>query len=261
MIELAKVFLKSCLDTIILIYKSQPILLILPILGVLVTIFGKKIIGMAGEHWVKQELKKLDLNKYHIINDVTVRTADNNTHQIDHLVISKEGIFVIETKQYSGYITGTEYDKKWVQNKKYYINNPVHQNYGHMKALEEVLELDESKFIPIVCISGSAKLKVKATKNHVVVIYDLNSTIMSYTKEILPNSEEIYNKVLAINITDKEEKKKHVSEVKKIQKEKAIPKGENICPMCGGTLVERTGKRGKFLGCSNYPKCRFTKNI
>jgi len=34
-----------------------------------------------------------------------------------------------------------------------------------------------------------------------------------------------------------------------------------VCPKCGGNLVERIGKYGKFYGCSNYPKCQYTKNI
>lgn len=33
------------------------------------------------------------------------------------------------------------------------------------------------------------------------------------------------------------------------------------CPECGGRLIERDGKYGKFLGCSHYPKCQYTENI
>lgn len=32
------------------------------------------------------------------------------------------------------------------------------------------------------------------------------------------------------------------------------------CPLCGGELVRRNGRFGAFFGCSNYPRCRFTKN-
>jgi len=34
----------------------------------------------------------------------------------------------------------------------------------------------------------------------------------------------------------------------------------NRC-VCGGVLVERSGRNGKFLGCSTYPACKHTKNI
>lgn len=57
---------------------------------------------MAGEFWVKRELKKLS-KECLVINDVMVKTKENSTHQIDYIVISKYGIFAIETKQYNGY--------------------------------------------------------------------------------------------------------------------------------------------------------------
>jgi len=41
---------------------------------------------------------------------------------------------------------------------------------------------------------------------------------------------------------------------------KVIPT-DRTCPDCGGGLVIRSGRRGKFLGCSNYPKCRHTENL
>lgn len=48
--------------------------------------------------------------------------------------------------------------------------------------------------------------------------------------------------------------------VAKIQKNKQkIEKG--ICPRCGGDLVLRHGQYGDFYGCSNYPKCKFKKEI
>ncbi len=37
------------------------------------------------------------------------------------------------------------------------------------------------------------------------------------------------------------------------------PTGEN-CPTCGKPLVAREGKRGKFIGCTGYPKCRYTRD-
>ena len=47
--------------------------------------------------------------------------------------------------------------------------------------------------------------------------------------------------------------------IKKIEAEEKTASG--ICPRCGSPLVTRNGKRGEFIGCSAYPKCRFTKNI
>ena len=52
----------------------------------------------------------------------------------------------------------------------------------------------------------------------------------------------------------------HTRDINKLRKENEKKISENICPKCGGTLVEREGKYGKFRGCSNYPKCRFVVN-
>ena len=92
---------------------SNPLILSIIILGFFSFIFYKQIIGKAGEHWVKKELNKLDKNKYHILNDVMIE-ENNTTHQIDHIVVSKYGIFVIETKQYNNYIKGNIYSKNWI---------------------------------------------------------------------------------------------------------------------------------------------------
>lgn len=105
---------------------KNPVWWIVIITGLLCAIFYKKIVGFAGELWTKLELKKLNKNTYYIINNLMIKTNDNKTHQIDHLVISKYGIHVIETKQYNGYVVGNEYDKQWIMNKKYKINNPIH---------------------------------------------------------------------------------------------------------------------------------------
>ena len=49
----------------------------------------------------------------------------------------------------------------------------------------------------------------------------------------------------------------HVESIRETKKKAA----EGICPRCGGQLVVRNGKYVKFLGCSNYPKCRYTQNL
>ena len=46
----------------------------------------------------------------------------------------------------------------------------------------------------------------------------------------------------------------------KMDNDEYFKKEIEVCPKCGGSLIERSGKYGKFFGCSNYPKCNFTKN-
>lgn len=245
---------------IIELFIKNPFFWIIMILAFISLVFYKKIVGKAGEFWVKKELSKLNKQIYHVINDVTIQ-QDNFTHQIDHIVVSKYGIFVIETKQYNGFISGNEYDKQWIQNKKYYINNPIHQNYGHVKCLEKLLNLPENKFIPIVCIPSTAKLRIKS-KSHIARIYDLNRIILSYKTEIIEEYDDIYKNILSSKSSDIKTKRQHIKNVKEIQQHKsATNNNSSSCPWCGANLVEKHGKYGTFIGCSNYPKCKYTAKL
>ena len=239
----------------------NPTNIIIFILLILVTIFYKKIRGFMGEFWVKQELKKLPKNKYIILNDIMIKSS-KGTHQIDHIIISKYGIFVVEMKNYYGLITGEEHQNKWTQHlgkNKYYFNNPIHQNYGHIKALEELLKLSEDKFISIICISNQAKLKLKV--KNVTQLDFINDLIKSYNNEIIiEDLSKIKNKIEQNNITDKEIRKIHIKNIKNTVKENNDKEKNMICPKCGNKLVLRNGKYGTFIGCSNFPKCQYTNN-
>lgn len=47
----------------------------------------------------------------------------------------------------------------------------------------------------------------------------------------------------------------------KILKKNIKKFNEKMCPKCGGKLVERSSDYGLFIGCSNYPKCKYTEKI
>lgn len=240
---------------------TNPWFVTLLVLSILVDILYPKFRGFMGEFWVKQELKKLPKDKYIVLNDIMVN-QNNSTHQIDHLIISQFGIFVIEMKNYYGLILGDEHRDKWIQylgKKKSYFLNPIHQNYGHVKSLEELLNIDNKYFIPIVCFSNQAKLKIEA-KDNVVPLDYLVSTIKGYQSIIIESDlQEIYNRITALNIIDKAIRKNHVRNIKNRIIDDNSKIDNMICPKCGGSLVVRNGKYGSFIGCSNYPKCKFTK--
>lgn len=200
-------------DLVFMIFKN-PFYWIVVVAGILSFFFYKKIVGFFGELWVRLELKKLS-DDYLVINNLMIKNGDR-TSQIDHVVVSKYGVFVIETKQYNGYIKGNDYDKNWLQicgNKRFFIHNPVHQNYGHVMALVKLLNIEESFFISLVCFSSNAKLNIKSDK--VVPIYNLNKKIYNYKNIILRNYKEIYYYLLSINIVDKKERYNHIKNIKK----------------------------------------------
>lgn len=225
-------------------------------------LFKPRIKGYFGEKSVSFFISGLDESKYKVINNIMLRVG-GETSQIDHVIVSNYGIFVIETKNYKGWITGNEYDDYWVQTiykRKEKLKNPIKQNYGHIQALKEVLsDFNDVNFISIVAFTTDADLKVSVSKTEVVYTINLPKTIKKYKNQTISDSvkEQTYNKLVSLNIDSKENRKAHVEAIHKKVSEMNSRVNGNICPKCGGQLVMRNGKYGKFKGCSNFPKCRF----
>lgn len=236
-------------------------IILLVVLVIVIKIFKPKIKGVIGETVVATRLSGLPEEQYRVINDVMLHT-DYGTTQIDHVVVSVYGIFVIETKNYKGWITGNEYGDYWIKNvygNKYSFRNPLKQNYAHVKALEKKLGVEKDKFIPIVAFSDKCEIKVD-TEENVIYFSNLKRVIRGYTDIKFQEKEldGIEAKIYSANITTREERKEHVKQIKTNVQERNCKVAAGICPRCGGKLVSRSGKYGRFTGCSNYPKCRYT---
>lgn len=226
--------------------------------------------GKIGEDKVSKVLNALP-QEYHVINDVIIpdqKEISNKeyTTQIDHLVVSPFGIFVIETKNYSGWIFGAEKSKRWKETfkttKGKYFYNPIKQNWGHTYALAEHLRLNIKLFKPIVVFSDDCELHVDTT-TPVVYMSQLIGLILSYTQVIISENDValILESIDKINHIGTEIENKHIQSIgeRYIAKETTILEGK--CPRCGGQLKLRNGEYGQFYGCSNYPQCRFTHDI
>lgn len=225
--------------------------------------------GRAGEREVQKYLSKLDSNKYLIMHDITLRSEKGKTTQIDHIVIAQSGIFVIETKNYKGWIFGNEWDPKWTQvnfKRKDKFHNPIWQNYGHMKSIQHVLNNEEIPFISLITFSNSSDLKKNnITSSHVHTSYfsEVTTYIRNHTEKILSpiQMKKIYHTLQRANITDKNIKKQHVKNIQMNKQEAKQKVQKHICPRCNGNLVQRKGSKGAFLGCSNFPSCRYTAEL
>jgi hypothetical protein len=118
------------------------ILLLIVLLGVF-KLFKPFLKGKLGEFAVATHVKLyLKDPQYILLNDLTLPDGAGATTQIDHLLLSPYGIFVIETKNYKGWIFGSEHQKQWTQKiykNSYKFQNPIHQNYKHIKVLQQVL--------------------------------------------------------------------------------------------------------------------------
>ncbi|MDO6632205.1 MULTISPECIES: nuclease-related domain-containing protein [Bacillus cereus group] len=172
--------------------------------------------GKAGEKLVKRILSKLDPKSYFVLHNVTVYTEFGDTTQIDHIVIAETGVFVVETKNYEGWIYGSEKAARWTQGifrKKSSFQNPFRQNYKHIKAIEWVME-QQLPCISIAAFHPKCSLKrvdVHSKGKHALYYNDLKSCIESYTEMQLTNDEvqHIHQTMLRANITDKGIEKKH----------------------------------------------------
>ena len=224
-----------------------------------------KIKGWFGEKNISNLLEKLDSDKYITINDILIKNEKGNTSQIDHLVVSVYGLFVIETKNYKGWIFGNEKAEKWSQviyRQKNFFRNPVKQNWSHIYALKSILkDYSDLRYVPIVVFTGSAVLKQITSNVPVIYDYEIVNFIREYPAEACISFEDV-QKIVSIlqnaNIEDKEIRKSHVKSVHKTVVERQLKMENLICPRCNGELKLRNGKNGKFYGCSNYPRCRFT---
>ncbi len=176
-----------------------------------------KIINL-GEQEVNKILSKI--KGYKLLSDIMIKN-EKGTSQIDHILIGKKGIFVIETKDYSGLIYGEEYSKYWTQvinrtSNKFY--NPIRQNYGHVKSLERCIKRNDI-FISVVVFTNKSKLKKVKTETPVIQLNKLKRYIKRYKSDIrLSKNEidEIYNLIKKSNIDSNRARKKHVKRINKI---------------------------------------------
>lgn len=224
--------------------------------------------GKVGEKRVANKLDKLPEDKYRVLNDVMLRTK-NGTSQIDHIVVSVYGIFVIETKFYQGWIYGGENSEYWTQNiygNKSTFYNPILQNAGHVRVLQRTLQEFGDLFIyPIVTFSGQADLKVNVSDACVIYWNQILATIRHFTKERMTWKQvnEIckYLDSIKLDTKEKETIREHGRDIYKAKEKKYDALSSGKCPRCGGTLILREGKYGQFYGCTNYPKCKYTHEV
>ena len=221
--------------------------------------------GKVGEKVMSRKLDKLPKDQYIVLNDVLLPTARGSS-QIDHIVVSIFGIFVIETKNYDGWIYGGEHSEYWTQNlygEKHELYNPILQNAGHVRALRRVLKAYEPlPILPIVAFSGKADLKVDVEDAYVIYWRQIIKVIRQFEEKRL-TWDQVNAICKAIQSAQmepgKESEIKHIQDINRVRqrKENAIASGRR--PRCGGKLVLRNGKYGRFYGCSNYPRCKFTQ--
>ena len=227
--------------------------------GIIKTLLNYENAGQFGEFATEYALTNKNLDgELVVLKNIYVPTQGKTT-EIDLLMIHEKGIFVFESKNYSGWIFGSADQLNWTQSlqngdkNKFY--NPIRQNRTHIKALAAFLEKPVSEFVSYIVFSERCTLKkVPADTSDVIIVRrpdmlkKLKATLKTTpTKYTFNDSQDIAKKLQPLTNKDDAEKQQHIINI------------QNKCPFCGGELTLRNGKYGRFWGCSNYPKCKFTR--
>ena len=183
-----------------------------------------KIQGNRAEKGVADILYSLGYD-YHIFNNVMLKTGKGTT-QIDHVVISKYGIFVIETKSHKGTIFGDCNSKMWTQvlftktgQKNYPFYSPYLQNYGHLRNLYKLFNLNYVYFLGIICFTSDSVDLSRVQCQNAIRAESLRFIITSHTQVLLTDTQvsELCSILKTCNIQSKYYDKKHVNYVKSLQ--------------------------------------------
>ena len=230
------------------------IIAFLVLLKVLSDLYKPRIKGKIGESIVASKLSRLNKNDYIVYNDLYL-SHNGYTTQIDHLILSIYGVFVIETKNYKGWIFGNEKSKYWTQviyKEKNKFYNPILQNWKHINFMKRLSpELKSIKYIPIIVFTGSGELRNIESIVPVIYAQNLKSLIKSQKEVVLTQRklrllERLINKFLS---SKKEIKKQHRKSFN------TYKYSENrTCPYCGNYLKIKQFINTKTCVCGSTSK-------
>lgn len=192
-------------------------------------------------------------------------TGATDMFEIDALMLHEKGIFVFESKNFSGWIFGSEDQQQWTcslaggHKERFY--SPILQNRSHVKALAAHLGLPETAFRSYIVFSERCELKSVPANTQEYLICQrqhllklLRSDLGS--RERVSDAEELERIRASLEAlagaSTAEAREVYVRQAQRV-------KAGEVCPWCGRELVKRQGPYGEFMGCSGYPECRFTR--
>ncbi len=247
--------------------------------------------GRLGEFYTYKYLKPLDGYRRYLFN-LYIPKENGETTELDVVLLHESGIYVLESKNYSGWIFGTESQKYWTQtlpvgrgrSQKNKFFNPVLQNKGHLKWLKTFLADQTLPFYSYIVFSDRCTLKnirLNSEEHHVVNRYNLLSVIRQNIAKTgsqlsVEKIDRLFEILYPLTQVDGAVKMAHIKNIqqktqdnfsKPVPAVMVMPKAEEpICPRCGEKLVMRTVRKGErqgkqFRGCSGFPKCRYTEEL
>ena len=253
--------------------------------------------GWLGERAVDKALRsRLSHREYRVLKDLTMPTSDGGTTQIDHIVVSRFGVFVIETKNWSGQIYGREKEARWTRKRHRHrkpIENPLRQNHKHVKTVQELLSVPEYKIHNVVVFVGDATMEREMPANVLFGGRDLIDYIKS-KRQVVFDERQVHSIVQLIEKNRLERGRKtnrahlrYLRQAEDARRQKGAAKGKNArpkpatdgdrrrqtgaakgnnarqgtrlqCPQCGARMTRKINRSTgrRFLVCSRFPQHR-----
>ena len=226
--------------------------------------------GGLGEYLTEYALEHGDLpGRRAVFRNVLVPRSSGPTgeSEVDVLLLHETGVYVMESKNYGGWIFGSESQRQWTQTfengTKERFYNPVLQNRAHVKALAACLGLPLDAFRSYIVFSERCTLR-KVPEDTGSYLICQRQHLLKLLRRDIGGRERRFNDAqfdeLKARIEKLEEASTNEAKVEHVEQAQRVKAGE-VCPRCGGELVRRTGRYGEFLGCANYPKCRYTRGV
>lgn len=235
---------------------------------------AKKDIGSQGEYLIYERLKPLVGNRKFLFN-LYIPNGDGKTTEIDVLLIHETGLYVFESKNYSGWIFGSEKNKNWTQclkdgktSNKIQFYNPIKQNEKHIKRLSELLSGEFScpiySFIVFSERCELKKIELSSNLHKVIKRNELKHYVPVNSSEAPLTSDEIngiFELLYPYSQTSEEVRKQHIADVDSISnKKEKREEMKSFCPKCGSemSLLSEENKNGvlkQHWKCLNFKEC------
>ncbi len=245
--------------------------------------------GAYGEYLTYKQLKRYEKTGARFLFNCYLPAQDKKTSEIDVMMLHTSGIYVFESKNYSGWIFGSEDGKTWTQTlpsgreaHKEHFYNPIMQNRTHIKWLKHQIG-ENYPIYSIIVFSERCELKSITIHSSDIPVINrdiLYPTVHSISKENenkISDSQidELYQKLVQYVNVSSDVKKQHIQDIEDARDPAKTPYKSSVssndpssatCPKCGSPLILKQAKKGKyagqsFLGCSNYPKCKYIKPL
>lgn len=170
------------------------IILVCLVLGFVVGIYVRRVRSTSYQNrgeallalTVQERFKPPD---YHLLNHLTLPLKEGTT-QIDHILVSQFGVFVIETKDFSGWIFANPTQTHWTQTffaRRFKFRNPIFQNQLHVRAVRDLLDfLPPEAVRSIVVFTGDAEFMTEVP----IGVYDMNG----FVAHVRENTTEVMSR-------------------------------------------------------------------